>query len=130
MDFVEAVRLGCEQTHPRVGRTYDFDGNGRAYACVLGAAGLGYGFSAEQIRSTLATIRGLAEVSPQVAAMRETSAACPIKSCTVLGLSKPMSDFPERMDSIVDVAVHLNDTHRWSRIRIAEWAQMTLAGAR
>ena len=115
MDFVEAVRLGCEQTTETRG-LFKFDEKlGITGACVLGAAFLGAGFveilgmfSIAKLGTTAIAIK-LREMFP---VLNAAGSACPAESCKYL---MPMTP--------TVLAVHLNDFHRWPRMRTAKHIQ-------
>ena len=111
MDFVEAVRLGCEKT-TKVRGLFHFSNREITGACVLGAAFLG---AELQIGNNLEFI-GTSEVASKLREMfpvlNAASMPCPAERCGCMMLMTPTV-----------LAVHLNDFHRWDRISIAEYIQ-------
>ncbi len=112
MDFVEAVRRGCEQTIGGIilcGSLYSIPRT----ACVLGAALLGLGLPASSMTTRMAII-ALRDVFPVLSQRR----SCPVPDCCSL----PDPSYSPQCDAAL-LAVHLNDDHRWQRMRIAHYIQ-------
>jgi len=102
MDFVEAVRRGCELTSPTT--SLFVKGDQHTSTCILGAALVGVGLP---IPSTTAkAIEMLREIFP---ILSDGELICPEWH------SRP------RILSRGDMAVHLNDQHRWDRLRTAQY---------
>jgi hypothetical protein len=92
----EAIRLGCLTTGQLINETYvDIDG---ARACVFGAMAIGYG-EPHRAAQMHAAINGHLIDS-------DVFRRCPESGCASVA-------FP----------MHLNDDHRWSRERIADWLE-------
>lgn len=111
MDFVEAVRLGCDRTV--FGKTLFWRGDKNTKDCVLGAAFLGsLGPDADLSRlGTHGVLLRLEEIFPILS--DKTRYECPqcahsaIRYATIRGY----------------LAVHLNDIHGWDRIETAKYIQ-------
>jgi len=104
MDFQTAVLEGIKLAPFQVFGCFVRVGSCRASACVMGAAILGL----------LQDVYKISQMRP-LSVYDELLAAFPVlasrRSCPECGAS----------DWAVHVGVHLNDSHRWSRERIAQW---------
>lgn len=109
MDFMEAVRLGCEHTDWAgcLVRFSNYNGKHRYAACVMGVAFIGAGLGTIQDLKNLSTgdvVVRLKEVFPNLA--RDMKFVCPV--CPSIR-------------STVQLGVHLNDRHKWTRERTAAY---------
>lgn len=111
MDFVEAVRLGCERSEMtnvlclRWGRAWK--------ACIMGAAFLGAGLGDEEDLHRIRTDQVIDRLGEMFPILSDTDEIhyCPACSGRVKSFSRGR------------LAVHLNDSHSWNRIRTAEYIQ-------
>ena len=107
MDFLESVKLGIEKAPRQCFGSFIIGlcSQSTEFACILGAAWLGIG-------------------SPQIAGNMGTDipdtllATFPILNIDVKLCPECRAPL---VSNVINLCVHLNDTHRWSRLRIAEW---------
>ena len=100
----EAIIRGCEVCPRKATSYYIREGDSYVSACVLGAAAIGMlgleGVSLNELRRKASEIR----------VSLEQQALCP-EGCSFGTVSV----------TVGTIMVHLNDSHDWSRERIAEW---------
>jgi hypothetical protein len=101
----EAIRLGCLTTAQ--GReTYIAKRQGQWQACAYGAMAVGYGFDpsgTDGRRIDDFILPGEVQIEGQI-----SESSCPAPACAT---------------ARYDLLIHLNDDHRWSRERIADWLE-------
>lgn len=100
MRLSEAIRLGAAITPQSFGGWWDISGK---RTCALGSAAVAAGF-------TLKTSNLLIEMIRRWPGLKSPARcpACDVMHHTMLGV----------------IGYHLNDTHRWSRERIADWVEL------
>src|ERR1051325_2910153 len=91
--FSEAIREGAK-LRPQAFNEYYIDGG----SCAVGAAAEAMGF--DKVR--------MVEAENAFAYMQAAGVDCP--AC-------------KRINSLLGVCTHLNDTHRWTREQIADWLE-------
>ena len=101
----DAIRQGCKRGPQVYGQWYD--GNGGS--CVMGAAAYGAGIPYNE----------LTQWPDLVAFMRQypylhTPSNCPVDSCDSFY-------HVQNKSTLLEVLIHLNDRHLWSRETIADW---------
>jgi hypothetical protein len=109
----EAIRLGCLIAPKQLfGKTRDYSGGDRQKACAIGAMELGLG-DASGNGADFEAFRRLRDMTPTT---------CPVD---------PTHEYHEygvenvgwSDDAGPTAIAHLNDDHRWSRERIADWLE-------
>lgn len=98
MSLTEAIRLGAATTRQTRGVFYTGGGDVAVRTCALGAALHAMG--------RLITQDDLSDVVVAIFPELHTPVMCP--ECKV-------------SDELGDLVVHLNDEHKWTRNRIADW---------
>lgn len=111
--FSDAIRLGAT-LRPQAFDWYVMGmSDGRKASCALGAAaeaitGVLYGLAEDEIRLTGDPVWVLSNTYPYTVRKR---LACPASSCEHF------------CDDLLRAASHLNDTHHWTRERIADFVE-------
>lgn len=107
MNLSEAIRLGCKMTKPTCNKYIEL-GGGEIKACALGAASVSLGHDYCRPRHMA---NALTEAYPFLA--ERSPVRCP--DCE-----------PNNYRYILPLRLmitHLNDDHRWTRERIADWLE-------
>jgi hypothetical protein len=111
MKLSEAIRLGALLRRQGFGNYFDVV-PGAEGSCAMGAALEACGYDREQVALRGRPTELLESLWPWAGAHETT---CPI-AC-----ERWAQDYGMRTDAVRAVIAHLNDHHRWTRERIADW---------
>lgn len=106
MQLSEAIRLGAVLGKQMIGKFNDGDDN----TCAVGAAGLAIGLKYNPMQY----VTEIREAFPLLKQSVQNPVKCDDVSC----------GRPHRiLNSVGATIIHLNDSHNWSREKIADWVQ-------
>lgn len=108
MKLSEAIRLGSMMTKQEHRSLVHKIGDSYVGACAWGAAGLAIGMTLNEDIGT----SEIADRWPWV--FEATHRPCPAQSCCT---------YHGQHHAVDLLIVHLNDTHQWTRERIADWVE-------
>lgn len=111
MRLSDAIREGSKDTYQSFGQYFEMltpDSRGRWGACALGAALTAIGDTVSRDTFDIETdLASFPEIICKIAGV------CPAENCAKFGGQYEVT--------VGRMIVHLNDGHRWSRERIADW---------